>query len=70
MGAASRQVALSSNVRNMNFQARQGSVRPAGRIEITSGVVESIRHIVSIAGRVRSCAPSGAIGGLPNCDTP
>jgi len=65
--AASRRMTLTSNVQNMNFQARQGSVTPAGRIEITSGTGESIRHIVSIAGRVRSCSPTSGFNSLPRC---
>lgn len=65
---ASRSVSLRANVRNLSFHARQGSVTSTGSIDLAvdrSG--EAIRHVISIAGRVRSCAPQAAIAGLKPC---
>jgi type IV fimbrial biogenesis protein FimT len=65
---ASRSITLRANVRNLSFHARQGSVTSTGSIdlELAKGG-EAVRHVVSIAGRVRSCAPAGTIGGLKPC---
>ncbi|MFN5049837.1 GspH/FimT family protein [Roseateles sp.] len=58
---------LQANVAQMSFQPRQGSVTSTGSIDIVGADRKSIRHIVSIAGRVRSCAPAAPVGGLPPC---
>lgn len=58
---------LQANVGQMSFQPRQGSVTSTGSIDIVGADQQSIRHIVSIAGRVRSCAPAAPVGGLPPC---
>jgi type IV fimbrial biogenesis protein FimT len=58
---------LRANVSQMSFQPRQGSVTSTGSIDIIGPDQQSIRHIVSIAGRVRSCAPAAPVGRLPPC---
>lgn len=58
---------LRANVAQMSFQPRQGSVTSTGSIDIQGADQQSIRHIVSIAGRVRSCAPAAPVGRLPPC---
>lgn len=58
---------LRANVPQMSFQPRQGSVTSTGSIDIVGPDRQSIRHIVSIAGRVRSCAPAAPVGRLPPC---
>jgi type IV fimbrial biogenesis protein FimT len=64
---AGRRIAVRANVQNMSFQARQGAVTSTGSIDIASSAGTTIRHVVSIAGRVRSCTPTGGIAGLPRC---
>lgn len=66
---AQRRLTIRANVTNMSFQARQGAVTRTGTIEITAANGDAIHHVVSIAGRVRSCASSASIGGLPVCKT-
>lgn len=65
--AASKRVVLSSNVNNMSFQARQGTVTSTGSIDVSDSAGPTIRHIVSIAGRVRTCSPNGGVQRLPIC---
>lgn len=64
---ASRRVTVQANVNSLRFQARQGAVTSTGRIEITASTGQSIRQIVSIAGRVRTCSPQAAFNGMPRC---
>jgi len=60
-------IAVRANVSNMSFQAPQGAVTSTGSIDISSSNGETIRHVVSIAGRVRSCSPSGELHQFPRC---
>lgn len=56
-------IRLSSNVRSMLFEPR-GTVTPAATITVHSDRGGSIRHVVNILGRVRSCAvPAAAQAG-------
>ena len=64
---ASRGIAVRANVTAISFQPRQGTATMAGRIEIVGADGAAIHHVVSIAGRARSCSPSGTIGNLPRC---
>ncbi len=62
-----RSIAIRANVSSLGFQARQGAVTNTGSIDVRTAEGFGIRHIVSIAGRVRSCALGGSIAGLPGC---
>lgn len=58
---------VKANVGQLSFQARQGAVTSTGSIEVASSDGRAaIRHVVSIAGRVRSCAVSGFTQ-MPGC---
>ncbi|MEJ6004147.1 GspH/FimT family pseudopilin [Paucibacter sp. AS339] len=62
-----QKIEVRSNVANMSFQARQGAVTSTGSIDINASSGETIRHIVSVAGRIRSCTPSSNMGQYPRC---
>jgi Tfp pilus assembly protein FimT len=64
---AAQNIAVRANVANMSFQARQGAVTSTGSIDISSNNGDTIRHVVSIAGRVRSCSPNGGMQRFPRC---
>ncbi|MDN3920561.1 GspH/FimT family pseudopilin [Roseateles violae] len=64
---ASRRLTVRANVQTMSFQARQGTVTSTGSIDVAGSGGTTIRHVVSIAGRVRSCTPTGGVSGLPRC---
>lgn len=64
---SSRKLSIRANVSNMSFQARQGTVTSTGSIDVASASGTAIRHVVSIAGRIRSCAPDGPLKHLPKC---
>lgn len=64
---SSRSASIRANVGNLSFQAAQGAVSPTGSIDVASADGAAIRHIISIAGRVRSCSPDGGFSQLPRC---
>jgi type IV fimbrial biogenesis protein FimT len=55
-------VVLHANVGSMRVDPRQGTVSPAGSIQLDSASGRAIRHVVNILGRVRTCVPAGAPG--------
>ncbi|PIM51526.1 hypothetical protein CS062_19300 [Roseateles chitinivorans] len=61
------QVEVVSNVPSMLFSGRQGTVSVSGTVEVRMEGIGAIRHIVSLTGRVRSCAPDGTAIRLPRC---
>lgn len=64
---SSSRIALVANVHGMSFHSRQGTVTATGRIDLRNDDGTTIRHIVSIAGRVRSCSPGRAVAAFPAC---
>jgi len=64
---SSSKVKIRANIGTLSFNARQGSVTSTGSIDITAPSGLGVRHIVSIAGRVRSCALAGDFNNLPAC---
>lgn len=64
---STQRLSIHANVSCMSFQARQGFVTSTGSIEIGTATGQAIRHIVSVAGRVRSCSPGGSFKALPRC---
>jgi type IV fimbrial biogenesis protein FimT len=65
--SASRGLTMSSNTSSMLFDAALGTVTPTGTLEISNRYGESVRLVVNIMGRVRSCAVGGPAAGLPRC---
>lgn len=60
---------VKANVQNMNFDGRQGLVTPAGSIDVVDSNGETIRQVVSITGRIRSCTTTTGFNALPKCTT-
>lgn len=60
-------VRVASNSRSMAYSADFGTVTPTGTIELRNRRGESVRLVVNIMGRVRSCAVTPGIAGLPRC---
>lgn len=60
-------IRLSSNVESMVFLRAQGTVTPAGSIEVRLNEREAVRLVVAITGRVRSCAPAARISAVRPC---
>ncbi|MFM2090478.1 MAG: hypothetical protein RLZZ127_967 [Planctomycetota bacterium] len=62
------QVRLASNVTTMRVDPRHGTFTPTGSIDlIDAGSGATLRHAVSILGRVRLCSPGRTVHGVPAC---
>jgi type IV fimbrial biogenesis protein FimT len=59
-------VAVFANVRSMVFERTRGTVTPTGTLRV-EGARVSVRQIVNIMGRVRSCSPDGSMPGYKVC---
>lgn len=60
-------VAVSANVGSMRFDPINGTVTPAGTVTMVNGNGQSVRHVVNIVGRVRSCSPGGTVKDVRAC---
>jgi type IV fimbrial biogenesis protein FimT len=59
-------VAVQANVSSMVFDPLKGTVTPTATLRV-EGPRVSIRHIVNIMGRIRSCSPDAAMPGYKAC---
>ena len=60
-------VRLASNSASMLFDADRGTVTPTGTLSLQLPSGATIRQIVNIMGRVRSCSPGAAVVGYVAC---
>lgn len=60
-------VKVQANVTSMYVDPRHGTFSPAGSIELQAGDGPVLRHVVSILGRVKLCAPGAVVTGVPAC---
>lgn len=65
--AADQPVRITSNAETLEFQHRQGLVTQTGSIDLTLERGSTLRQIVAITGRVRTCSSSGALRGISKC---
>jgi type IV fimbrial biogenesis protein FimT len=67
LAMAADRVSLVSNVGSMRFDPLHGTVSPTGTVRLLGAAAREIRHVVNIAGRVRSCSPNALAPGYPAC---
>jgi hypothetical protein len=61
-------VRLSSNAETLQFQYIQGLVTQTGSIDLSLSGGQSIRQVVALTGRVRSCyVGTNKVSGMPKC---
>ena len=58
---------VSSNSRSMLFNAARQTVTPAGSITFSDRNSRSVRQVVNVTGRVRTCSPLGSMAGYRRC---
>lgn len=58
---------ISSNAESLEFQHRQGLTTQTGSIDLSLSGGSTIRQVVAITGRVRSCYVNAKVAGLPRC---
>lgn len=64
----SQPVRLSSNAETLQFQYHQGLVTQTGSIDLSLNSGTTLRQVIAITGRVRSChVGSNKVGGVPKC---
>ncbi len=60
-------VSLAAIAHPLVFDGRKATVTPTATLRLASQDGRAIHQVVNIMGRVRSCTPSGAVGGLRAC---
>ncbi len=65
--AASSGMVVSTNVGSLRFDPRLGTATPSGTLAIASASGASVRHVVNMMGRVRSCSPGAGVSGFAAC---
>ncbi len=64
---ASGRLRLSSSSARMLFDADRGTVSPTGTLQLQARSGASIRQVVNIMGRARTCSPGATMPGYPAC---
>ena len=64
---AARPIRLESNVGSMVYDPLHGTTTVGATLRLVDTRGRSIRHVVNILGRVRSCSPSGEVAGYKPC---
>lgn len=65
--SAASGVTLAPLARSILFDSHKGTVTPTATVQVLAADGRAIHQVVNIMGRVRSCTPSGSVGGLPVC---
>jgi type IV fimbrial biogenesis protein FimT len=60
-------IALAPVSRSILFDGSKGTITPTATFKVTDGEGRAIHQVVNIMGRIRSCVPAGALGGLRPC---
>lgn len=64
---SSQPIRISSNAETLEFQYRQGLVTQTGSIDLALERGPTIRQVIAITGRARTCAVGAQLGRLPRC---
>ena len=60
-------VSVTANVSSMRFDETNGTVTPTGTVTLAAASGQSLRHVVNIMGRVRTCSPGGTVKDVKPC---
>ncbi len=60
-------LSVAGNVGSIVFDPLHGTSSPTGTLRVVDTRGRSVRHVVNIVGRVRSCSPAGAVAGYAAC---
>lgn len=58
---------IPSNARSIQFDGTLGTVTPTASITVATADGRSLRHVVNVIGRVRTCSPEGTFSGYRRC---
>lgn len=62
-----RGLSVSANVPSMQVEPTAGMVTPTGTVAFQAAGGPSLRQVVNVMGRVRTCAPAGGFPGVRAC---
>lgn len=65
--AAGAPLSLKANSRSMAFDPLKGTTTPTATVQLVTRNGMSIRQVVNVMGRVRSCSPAPALSGYRAC---
>lgn len=65
--AAEQGLALQSSTGSILFSAEHGTATPTATLNLQDTRGHTVRHIVNLMGRVRSCSPQSAVPGYRAC---
>ena len=66
--AAANGVAIDALAKPVIFDGRKGTVTPTATLRVKARDGRALHQVVNIMGRVRTCSPAGAVGGVRSCD--
>ena len=61
------QIRLTATAPSVLFDPVDGTSTPTTTFEVTNRLGQSLRHVVNVMGRTRTCSPSGRLLGYPTC---
>ena len=64
---SAERVAVAGNVASIVFDPLHGTSTPTATLSLSDVRGRSVRHVVNVLGRVRSCSPAGTVAGYPAC---
>jgi len=64
---SAERVAVAGNVASIVFDPMHGTSTPTGTLSLSDVRGRTVRHVVNVLGRVRSCSPAGTVAGYPTC---
>jgi type IV fimbrial biogenesis protein FimT len=64
---ANARTRLHANVDHMTYESTRGTTTPGGSIYVTGAGGQTLRHVVSMMGRVRTCSPDGSLPRQQRC---
>ena len=64
---ATQGVRIQANVASMLFDPTRGTVSPAASMNLIASQDKTVRHVVNIMGRTRTCSPNGSAAGYKIC---
>lgn len=66
-GGKGVQIAINVPSKSMVYEPLRGTTSPTGTIAVEGAATKGVHHVVSILGRVHTCAPAGGLSGYKPC---
>lgn len=60
-------IRIQANITSILFDPVRGTATPTGSINLITNNGKTIRHVINIMGRTRTCSPQGSVSGYKSC---